>query len=85
MRYRTHDIDQRTAEEISKLGRTPREIARLLSRPTQLIRSWLDGTYTPSATSLRMLHDAGCEILYILTGKHYTITGGDSDVRHEPN
>lgn len=84
MRVRNYDIDQRTAEEVSKLGKTPHEISQRVGCRVPTAASWLTGTFTPSAHSLRMLHDAGCDILYIITGKHYTITGGDSDVRHKP-
>ena len=37
-------------------------------RPTQ-VRLWLDGDATPSAGSLRKLHYAGLDVLYILTGE----------------
>jgi hypothetical protein len=67
-------------EELSKLGDTPRAVAKFVDCPTNLVQYWLDGVYTPSAFYLRRLHDVGCDILYILTGKHYTISGGDSDV-----
>lgn len=80
MRVRNHDIDVRTAEEVAKLGRTPDEIAERIGCRTPSVRSWLTGTFTPSAQSLRQLHFAGCDVLYILTGKHYTISGGDTDV-----
>lgn len=81
MRMRDVGIADRTVEEISKLSDDPREIAKLVGCPTNLIRYWLDGTNTPSAFYLRRLHEIGCDVLYILTGKHYTITGGDTDVR----
>lgn len=79
---RLHDIaiSDRTIEEISKLGDSHRSIARIIGCPTQLVQYWLDGIYTPSAYYLQRFHEVGCDVLYILTGKRYTISGGDIDV-----
>ncbi len=82
MRMRDAGIIDRTVEEVSKLGNDPTVIAKLVGCPTQLIQYWLDGAYTPSAFYLRRLHEIGCDVLYILTGNHYTVIGGDTDVRH---
>jgi hypothetical protein len=71
-------IADRTAEEVAKLGNDPHAISEIIGCPTNLVRYWLDGTYTPSAFYLRRLHEVGCDVLYILTGKHYTISGGDT-------
>ena len=77
MRLRDFGIAERTTEEVSKLGDTPLEIAKLIGCPAQLVRYWLDSTYTPSAYYLRRFHELGCDVIYILTGKH---SGGDTDV-----
>lgn len=80
MRIRDQGIIDRTIEEVSNLGDTPYAIANLVGCPVQQIRNWLDGAYTPSAYYLQRFHEVGCDVLYILTGKHYTITGGDTGV-----
>lgn len=80
MRPTDNKIRDRLIEELRWVGDTPAEIAKLIGCPTQLIRYWLDGVYTPSAHYLGELHNTGCDVLYILTGKRYTITGGDTDV-----
>lgn len=80
MRPNDVNIRDRLIEELSKLGDTPYAVAKLIGCPTQLVRYWLDGVYTPSAFYLQRLHEIGCDVLYILTGTHYTISGGDSDV-----
>jgi hypothetical protein len=80
MRIRDTSIIDRTIEELSRINNDPHELAKLVGCPTQLIRYWLDGVYTPSAFYLRRFHEIGCDVLYILTGKHYTISGGDTDV-----
>lgn len=77
MRLRDFGIATRTTEEISKLGKTPTEISKVIGCPTQLVYYWLDSTYTPSAYYLRRFHEVGCDVIYILTGKH---TGGATDV-----
>jgi hypothetical protein len=75
-------IADRTAEEVSKIDSDPHVIAKLVGCPVQLVRYWLDGTYTPSAYYLRRFHEIGCDVLYILTGNHYINSGGDIDVRY---
>lgn len=80
MRMRDVGIADRTAEEVSKIDSDPRVIAKLIGCPTALVRTWLDGTYTPSAYYLRRFHEIGCDVLYILTGNHYINSGGDTDV-----
>jgi hypothetical protein len=80
MRLRDVYIADRTAEEIRKLGDSPNRIAERVGCPPQLVRYWLDGLYTPSAFYLRRFHEIGCDVLYILTGKHYHIGDGDTDV-----
>lgn len=85
MRYRDYDITLRTSEEVSKLGSTPGEIAKIIGCPTQIVRSWLSGEFTPSAHYFRRFHEVGCDVLYILTGEHYTILGGETDARLKSN
>jgi hypothetical protein len=80
MRFRDNGIIDRTIEEVSRLGTTPMEIAKIVGCPTNLVRSWLDGTFTPGAFYLRRLHETGCDVLYILTGNHYKLSGGDIGV-----
>lgn len=85
MRYRDYDITLRTAEEVSKLGSTPVEIAKLIGCPAQVVRSWLNGEFTPSAHYLRRFHEVGCDVLYILTGTHYNLLGGEIHARPKSN
>ena len=80
MRINDNEIRARTIEELRKMGGYSHEIAKRTGCPSNLVQYWLDGVYTPSAHYLRKLHDAGCDVLYILTGKRYTISGGDTDV-----
>lgn len=80
MRLYDRGIAERMIEELSKLGDTPYDISKLVGCPTQLVRSWLDGINTPSTFYLRRFHEIGCDVLYILSGKRYTISGGDTDV-----
>lgn len=72
MRYRDYGISQRTSEEVSRLGQTPLEISKIVGCPSNLVRSWLDGEYTPSAFYLRRFHELGLDVIYILTGNHNT-------------
>lgn len=72
MRYRDYGISQRTSEEVSRLGESPRDIGKLLGCPAKLVRSWLSGEYTPSAFYLRRFHELGLDVIYILTGNHNT-------------
>lgn len=80
MRMRDVGIADRTAEVVAAIAPTDAMIAKIVGCPTQLIRYWLNGLYTPSAFYLRRLHEIGCDVLYILTGEHYTISGGATDV-----
>lgn len=80
MRFRDIEIVERTIEELTKLGDNPSSIARIVGCPARLVSYWLDGLYTPSTYYLRRFHEIGCDVLYILTGTHYTVIGGDSDV-----
>jgi transcriptional regulator with XRE-family HTH domain len=80
MRPSDTNIRNRTIEELRKVGGYSHEIAKRTGCPSNLVQYWLDGEYTPSAVYLAKLHDAGCDVLYILTGKRYTISGGDTDV-----
>jgi hypothetical protein len=80
MRPRSFDIIDRTIEEVSKLGNTPTEIAELIGCRPKQITCWLSGEFTPSAFYLQRFHEVGCDVLYILTGRRYTISGGDTDV-----
>lgn len=80
MRYRDKAIVDRTIEELTRISDDPHELSKLLGCPKQLVCYWLDGTYTPGAYYLWKIHTIGCDVLYILTGTRYTITGGDTDV-----
>lgn len=81
MRKTDYDMRDRVYEEITKYGNNPHTIADKLQCSPMLVVHWLAREYTPSASSLLVLHNGGCDVLYILTGKRYTITGGDTDVR----
>ena len=81
MRRMDYDQRARAAEEIQKLNYNHYIVAAKLGCPPGLVRYWLNLEGLPSAYYLARLHELGCDILYIITGKHYTITGGDTDVR----
>lgn len=62
-------MTERVAEEIFKLGGTNAEIARKLRCSKSSISDWITGKNIPNAYALKKLHYAGCDVIYILTGK----------------
>ena len=80
MIYNDVAITDRVIEEISKLGKNAYQIGKVVGCSTALAKSWLDGVHLPAAYYLRRLHEIGCDVLYILTGTHYNLVGGDTDV-----
>lgn len=60
---------ERTAQELRKLGGNHIVIAERANLQSNQVQLWLNGDATPSAGSLRKLHYAGLDVLYILTGE----------------
>lgn len=64
-----NDITKRVAEELYKLPGKNVEIARRIGCNPNTILSWETGRMIPNAHSLAAMHYAGCDVMYILTGK----------------
>lgn len=60
---------ERVAEEIYKLGDSNTEVARKIGCSRRQITDWLSGRCIPSAYHLKGMHEAGLDVIYILTGK----------------
>ena len=68
MRRTEIGMRNRTVEELSKLGKTPYELGKMLGCKTRLVNYWFDKDGVPSHYYLNKLHNLGCDILYIITG-----------------
>lgn len=69
MRKRDPEMIKRLHEEIYKLGDSNGAAARKLNCDRELVGDWLRYDYMPSAHYLRNFHEAGCDVIYILTGE----------------
>lgn len=69
MKLKDSTMHERVAEEIYKLGSSNKEAARKIGCGRKMITEWISGRNIPSAFYLKALHEAGCDVLYILTGK----------------
>lgn len=69
MKFKDFSMHERVAEEIYKLGDSNAEAARKIGCGRHIISDWLSGRNIPSAYYLKALHEAGCDVMYILTGK----------------
>lgn len=61
-------IGQRIGEELRKLGLSQHKIAKLFGCDQHLISYYCSGKTIPGAYYLTVMHNAGCDIIYILTG-----------------
>lgn len=68
MRKTEFNMRERTVEELSKLGKSPYELGKILGCPTSLVNYWMDKQGVPSHYYLEKLYHLGCDILYIITG-----------------
>ena len=85
MNNNTYDVEEayqtihlRLVEEIEALPMKKSLVALWLGCEESLLRTWLRGVHRPNAYYLTKLYFLGCDIVYILTGKH--TQGGDFDV-----
>lgn len=71
VRMRPNDpgISARLAEELYRLGESNTEAAKKIKCHPNLVGQWLSKSYIPSAHYFKNLHEAGCDIIYILTGE----------------
>ena len=74
MAIKDTEMTKRLREELYRLGKTQGRIADVLDCDRQLVYQWVSGRAAPSAYFLASICEAGCDIIYILTGKR---TGGD--------
>lgn len=66
----------RIIEELYQFGNTQTAIAENLGFTRQAIWRWMNGKAVPDIESLVKLHNAGCDIVYIVTGER--TRGGDT-------
>lgn len=69
MKRKDFTMHERVAEEIYKLGDSNKAAAQRLGCNRKMISRWVSGRDIPSAYYLKSMHEAGCDIIYILTGK----------------
>lgn len=62
-------MHERVAEEIYKLGDSNKVVSQRIGCDHKLISSWICGRNIPSAFHLKSMYEAGCDVIYILTGK----------------
>jgi hypothetical protein len=69
--FNPESVAIRFKEESRKLGKTRKEIAVALKCDTSVVGSWVHAKNLPSAYYLSVMHDAGLDIIYILTGERH--------------
>lgn len=69
MKRKDSIMSERVAEEIYKLGDTNREVADKIGCDDSRVSDWLAGRSIPSAYHLKGMYEAGCDVIYILTGR----------------
>lgn len=62
-------IAERLGEELHKLGLSQRKLADLFGCCPHLIYTYYQGKSLPNSYYLTLMHHAGCDIIYILTGE----------------
>lgn len=62
-------VSERLAEELHKLGMSQRKLGELFGCCQHLIYAYYKGRSIPGAYYLTLMHYAGCDIIYILTGE----------------
>lgn len=68
MEFNRDAVTKRIGEELRKLGLSQRKLSILFGCDQRLIANYLSGRTVPSAYYLTVMHNAGCDIIYILTG-----------------
>lgn len=59
----------RVHDELLRLSDSPAELGRRLGVGSECARRWLAGESLPSLVYLNILHNAGLDIMYIVTGE----------------
>lgn len=68
-RIPSESIGGRAYEEVLRVFGSPYHAASALLVAASTPYMWLYKNGTPRADTLAIMHDAGCDILYILTGR----------------
>lgn len=73
-----YSIHPRLVEELRKIGNNPTVIAQKLKCDHSVVYRWKNNSSLPSAYYLALLDEAGCDVIYILTGRrtHHDKTRG---------
>ena len=66
------EIGRRAFEEAVRLFDTPSEASRRIGVRRKLLYAWREGC-VPCGIFLAKLHCAGCDVIYILTGKKTSV------------
>jgi hypothetical protein len=69
MRKKDPEMHKRLCEEVYRLGDSTSEVAKKLNCHPNTLGQWLNHDYIPSAYFFKNFHEAGADILYILTGE----------------
>lgn len=76
MRKRDPGMYRRMREELYKLGDSNRVAAEKLGCDPQLVAAWLQREYMPSTYYMQAFHEAGADIMYIITGERSHFSSG---------
>lgn len=71
MRKTDPKMYERMCEEVYKLGNSNRAAGDKLGVDPGLVGEWLRRGYMPSTYFLKNFHDAGADIMYIITGERH--------------
>ena len=74
MRKPTHDIKERSVEELRRVFGDHINMAHKCGILSPQACRWWDGEQVPSAVSMRVLDQHGVDIYYIITGKRMVKT-----------
>ena len=69
MRKTDPEMHKRMCNEIFRLGNSNRAAAEKLNCEPSLVNAWLNSGYMPSTYYLKNFHEAGADVIYILTGE----------------
>lgn len=64
-----YPMSDRLNEELFRLGYTDRELSKKLGISHKTIAYWRSNNCIPGAVSLKLLHEVGADIMYIITGR----------------
>lgn len=71
MEFNRDAVRLRLGEELRKLGLSQRKLAALFGCDQRLVAGYLSGRTLPGAYYLTVMYNAGCDIIYILTGERH--------------